>query len=181
MVDCRSATNHLQFSVLLCAVCVLCGLTIWFLLCDTNKKTAAFFWTKGAAAYKSNFPPIATGCVAARRAKVRRASAQAVKATLAHANGLAPPSEYQAGSSIPSSSFTNTIGFHLLHSTLQNGPRHPPVGVPRLWRPIRARIPRSTGDWPGSGLAFPRLNTPLRPKRLPLKVCRILDGSCGGR
>jgi hypothetical protein len=50
-----------------------------------QKKTAALFGLNGAAAYDSNFPPIATGCVAARRAKVRRASALAVKETLAHA------------------------------------------------------------------------------------------------
>jgi len=38
-----------------------------------------------AAAFCSDFPPIATGCVAARRAKVGHASAIAVKKTLAHA------------------------------------------------------------------------------------------------
>ena len=75
-----------------------------------QRKTAVLFMVKNMAAYNSNFPPMATGCVAARRAKVRRASALAVKATLAHACVLAPPSVCQARSSILRSPFTNSIG-----------------------------------------------------------------------
>ena len=44
-----------------------------------EKRTAAFFRERNAAALISDFSPIATGCVASRRAKVRRASALAVK------------------------------------------------------------------------------------------------------
>ncbi len=75
--------------------------------------------------------------------------------TLAHANWLAPPSEYQARSSIPRNSFTNTIGtswcklatesaqisqsdrrsagcplpisFIYLHHSSENVSRHPPI------------------------------------------------------
>ncbi len=51
-------------------------------------RTAALPGWGDAAASSSDFPPIATGCVAARRAEVGRASAPAVKKTSAHAKNV---------------------------------------------------------------------------------------------
>ena len=51
----------------------------------SSKTSRRVLRLEGRGGRDSNFPPIATGCVAARRAKVWRASALAVKSTSAHA------------------------------------------------------------------------------------------------
>lgn len=89
----------------------------------------------------SDFSPIATGCVAARRAKVWRASALAVRVTLAHANCLAPPSECEARKPISrnlpdSSAVSGTDCSRNLRSRRPKTPAERPV-----WQPCRHTSP----------------------------------------